>query len=256
MPIRPLHHEVVVVKNFTHHQDAFIHDLQNEVNELRMRQGDMIGLTEQFRYLQDQYKALQIDKQHFENDCLAKISEDRQQVDALIREFDGLKAENDAVEKEQGELLEQVFNTETEVHRANQELASTRHDVSACDSANLNLRKEIEHVEALVHDQKEVNHANYGELCRLRDASYGLDRDIDHLRKTVSVARADLENNDNRLATMQEIVAQKDHNLHVVHNKIADAHQHIQELKYTLNKLDGELGYFEAQNEQHKGAQQ
>lgn len=29
----------------------------------------------------------------------------------------------------------------------------------------------------------------------------------------------------------------------------------IQDLKYTLNKLDGELGYFETQNEQHKQAQ-
>ena len=26
-------------------------------------------------------------------------------------------------------------------------------------------------------------------------------------------------------------------------------------MKYTLNKLDGELGYFESQNEQHKAAQ-
>ena len=39
------------------------------------------------------------------------------------------------------------------------------------------------------------------------------------------------------------------------HHKIQEALQGIQELKYTLNKLDGELGYFEAQNEQHKAAQ-
>lgn len=31
--------------------------------------------------------------------------------------------------------------------------------------------------------------------------------------------------------------------------KISECHQIIQEQKYTLNKLDGELGYFESQNE-------
>lgn len=37
--------------------------------------------------------------------------------------------------------------------------------------------------------------------------------------------------------------------------KISECHQIIQEHKYTLNKLDGELGYYENQNEQHKNAQ-
>jgi len=36
--------------------------------------------------------------------------------------------------------------------------------------------------------------------------------------------------------------------------KISDALQHIQEQKYQLNKLDGELCYLETQNEQHKNA--
>lgn len=92
---------------------------------------------------------------------------------------------------------------------------------------NLNVRKEIEHVETMVADQKEVNHSNYGELCRLRDGSYALDRDIDSLSKTVNVMRADLENNDQRLATMQSIIANKEDNLQAVLVKIADAHAHI-----------------------------
>lgn len=37
--------------------------------------------------------------------------------------------------------------------------------------------------------------------------------------------------------------------------KIQECHQIIQEHKYNLNKLDGELGYYENQNEQHKNAQ-
>lgn len=43
---------------------------------------------------------MQGDRQHFENDCLAKIAEDRKQADALIAEVDGLRLENTAVEKE------------------------------------------------------------------------------------------------------------------------------------------------------------
>jgi len=36
---------------------------------------------------------------------------------------------------------------------------------------------------------------------------------------------------------------------------INEAAQAISDLRYTLNKLDGELGYFENQNELHKQAQ-
>lgn len=133
-------------------------------------------------------------------------------------------------------------------------MVDLRHQVSSIDMVNLNSRKEIQHVETLIADQKEVNHNNYGELCRLRDNSYSLDRDIDSLIKTVTVMRADLENNDQRLATMQSIVTNKEENLQATLVKIADAHAHSQDLKYSLNKLDGELGYFENLNEQHKSA--
>lgn len=33
--------------------------------------------------------------------------------------------------------------------------------------------------------------------------------------------------------------------------KVGNAHSNIQDLKYNLNKMDAELGYFESQNEQH-----
>lgn len=41
-----LRQEITVVKTFTHHQDAFLSDLQNEVNELRMQQKDYHALNE------------------------------------------------------------------------------------------------------------------------------------------------------------------------------------------------------------------
>mmetsp|Transcript_1077 Transcript_1077/g.1988 ORF Transcript_1077/g.1988 Transcript_1077/m.1988 type:complete len:130 (+) Transcript_1077:185-574(+) len=54
---------------------------------------------------------------------------------------------------------------------------------------------------------------------------------------------------------MEHIVANKDDSLHKVGTQIQNAHEEIQEQKYRLNKLDGELSYFENQNEQHKNAQ-
>ena len=102
----PMLREVTVVKTFTHHQDAFLSDLQNEVNELRMQQKDYHALNEQYRFLQYQYKAMLADKQHFENDCLNKITEDRKEVDGLIGELDHLKVESGTVEEEQVGLLD------------------------------------------------------------------------------------------------------------------------------------------------------
>ena len=48
---------------------------------------------------------------------------------------------------------------------------------------------------------------------------------------------------------MQNIVAQKDDQTAVCMNRIQDAHAAIGDNKYSLNKLDGELGYFENANE-------
>ena len=45
------------------------------------------------------------------------------------------------------------------------------------------------------------------------------------------------------------MLANKDDNIGRCCVKINEAQAQIQELKYALNKLDGELGYFESQNE-------
>ena len=164
----------------------------------------------------------------------------------LIRELDHLKAENDAVEQQQVQLLETINVTERDNFTAMHELADLRNQICSVDSANLAARKDIEHFEHLCNDQKEVNHANYGELTRLRDVTYQLDKEMDALHKQCSIFRADLENNDQRIGSMQGIVAQRDDQLNVVCRNIQEASAHVQELKYNLNKLDGELGYFES----------
>ena len=251
----PMVREVTIVKTFTHHQDAFLSDLQNEVNELRMQQKDYHALQEQFRYLQDQYTAMQADRSHFENDCNAKITEDRKEVDTLIVELDHLKVNTAEVEKEQVELLNQISMTERDVQAANNELVGMRHECSAVDATNLNERKEISHLDSLCADQKEVNHANYGELCRMKDISYNLDRDIATSVKNVNVLRADLDNNDQRINSLHAHLTVTEQNIQTVLVKVADAHAHISDLKVNLNTQDGEIGYFEHLNEQHKAAQ-
>ena len=52
------------------------------------------------------------------------------------------------------------------------------------------------------------------------------------------------------------MIDNKDDNLSAVCEQLNEAYQFISELKYNLNKLDNELGYFESQIEMHKAAQQ
>ena len=114
---------------------------------------------------------------------------------------------------------------------------------------NMNLRKEIEYQEKLVCEQKDICHNQYGELARLRDISFNLDKDIDAQKKRIDILRTEIDNNESRLASITDLLNNKEEGISRTTFKISEAHQQIQELKYTLNKLDGELGYFENQNE-------
>lgn len=70
---------------------------------------------------------MQFEKQQFESDCLNKITQDRQEVDILIRELDQLKTENGQVEDEQIKVIDLIVVTERDVAAASQELADLRH---------------------------------------------------------------------------------------------------------------------------------
>lgn len=76
-------------------------------------------------------------------------------------------------------LLEDVSMTEQQVWQATQETATLRNEVSGVDAQNLNLRKELEMMEAQVAGGKDACHEQYTELARLRDISYGIDKDLD-----------------------------------------------------------------------------
>jgi len=82
------------------HQEFFISDLQNDINELRNRQRDFTALKEQYRYLEEQYKNVQIEKQKLENKSLDQIANDRIEIDRLIRELDQVRQENVTVEEQ------------------------------------------------------------------------------------------------------------------------------------------------------------
>lgn len=68
----------------------------------------MNQLKDQYRYLLDQYKQIQIEVQHVEQENLDRICNDRQEVDRLIRELDQARLENRNVEEEQIRLLDSV----------------------------------------------------------------------------------------------------------------------------------------------------
>ena len=114
----------------------------------------------------------------------------------LIKELDQLKEENANVEQEQIKVLEFITVTEKDVATASHELADVRNQCSAEDVNNLNLRKDVEHNEALLNEQKDIQHANYAELCRLRDISFNWDKDIEAQRKRIDILRAEADNND------------------------------------------------------------
>lgn len=56
------------------------------------------------------------------------------------------------VEDEQFRLIEQIAVTERDVANSNHEMADVRHACSTQDLGNLNLRKEVEYNEKLVHE--------------------------------------------------------------------------------------------------------
>ena len=58
----PVHREVVEIKKVSGHVDYFVAELQAEVNELRARQRDYLALQEQFRFLNEDYNRVLVDK--------------------------------------------------------------------------------------------------------------------------------------------------------------------------------------------------
>lgn len=77
------------------------------------------------------------------------------------------------------QVLDQINMVEQQVWGSTQETAQLRNEVSAIDAQNLNVRKEIEHLEAQLAGAKECQHEQYCELARLRDIAYACDKDID-----------------------------------------------------------------------------
>lgn len=158
--VREVHRERIGVHS-AQHQELFIAELSSEINEIKNRSRDFEALREQYKYLQEQYKEACMEKSRLEGDCLARIGQDRTEVDRLIRELDMVKSENIQAEDEQIKLLEMVAVTESEYIAKSSELNSLRQQSSIEDQTNLNLRKEIEYQDRLLVEQKEISHSHY-----------------------------------------------------------------------------------------------
>lgn len=151
-----------------------------------------------------------MEKSRLESDCLARIGQDRTEVDRLIRELDVVKSENLQAEDEQIKLLEMVAVTESEYIAKSSELNSLRQQSSIEDQANLNLRKEIEYQDRLLAEQKEISHSHYQELTKLREIQFNIDKDIDVTQKRYSILKSEIENNEQRIAQISSLLAQKE----------------------------------------------
>jgi len=148
-----------------------------------------------------------------------------------------------------------VAVTESEYIAKSSELNSLRQQSSIEDQGNLNLRKEIEYQDRLLAEQKEISHAHYQELTKLREIQFNIDKDIDVTQKRYSILKSEIENNEQRIAQISSLLAQKEDQFAQCLARINESQTVIQEHKYNLNKLDSELGYLESNNEQHKNAQ-
>ena len=146
-------------------------------------------------------------------------------------------------------MLETIFNSEQEVSLRTNELSQIRVECNTRDSENLSFRKEIEFQERLVNEQKEVGHNQYNQLLNLRETQVRCDNDVMSLNKRVDILNVEINNNDNRAESISSLLAHKEESISKASFAINQAHGTIQEEKYNLNKLDGELGYFENQNE-------
>ena len=89
-------------------------------------------------------------------------------------------------------------------------MASMEAVCSHHDADNLNCRKEIEHQEALVAEQKDVQHCQYNELCRLRDITFNLDKDLEAQRKRIDILRSEADNNEQRIMSCDDLLRQKE----------------------------------------------
>lgn len=204
--VREVHRERIGVHS-AQHQELFIAELTAEINEIKNRSRDFEALREQYAYLQTQYQEAQMEKQRLESDCLARIGQDRNEVDRLIRDLDLVKADNLQAEDEQIKLLEMVAVTESEYIAKSSELNSLRQQASIEDQANLNLRKEIEYQDRLLAEQKEISHAHYQELTKLREIQFNIDKDIDVTQKRYSILKSEIENNEQRIAQISSLLA-------------------------------------------------
>lgn len=155
---------------------------------------------------------------------MAKINEDRSEIDRLIKELDSLKQENYTAEDEQMKVIEQISIVERDVAVASGELAGLRQQSSVDDQVNLNLRKEISYQEGLVTEQKEQSHDAYKELTALREAGLGLDKELDTQHKRVSILRTEIENNDQRIGNIQDLLMSKEEAISKTSVKISECH--------------------------------
>ena len=78
---------------------------------------------------------------------------------------------------------------------------------------------------------------------------YNLDKDLDAKVKRLDILRKELENNQHRINSISDLLDSKEDAFARTQQKISECYQQLQDLKYSLNKLDGELNYFESLNE-------
>jgi len=93
------------------HHDALLHELRQEVSELRAKQGDANALRDQIGYLQNKFNQTQSEKNRSDQECSSKLFEGMQVIDSLVAELDEFRQLNRIEEEHQVQLLQQLSQT-------------------------------------------------------------------------------------------------------------------------------------------------
>lgn len=120
-------------------------------------------------------------------------------------------------------VIEMIALTERDVMAANRELSDLRNECSHVDATNMNLKKDIDLNESMLAQAKDISFNQYDELSRVREVSFNLDKDIDAQQKRIDILRSEAENNEHRIASINDMLAQRDDAISRTVIKISEA---------------------------------
>ena len=118
------------------HSDALLHELRQEVMELRAKQGDTANLQDQLDYLRNKFNQTSSEKNRSDQECSAKLFEGMQVIDSLTSELEEFRQLNRIEEDHQVQLLQQMSQTAYDLDNKQEQLRRTTYELEQNEARN------------------------------------------------------------------------------------------------------------------------